>query len=152
MTRWMIDASNVMGSRPDGWWRDRDGATRRLLDELREFADGGQEVTVVLDHGRPEWQGELLAREMLEPTAAVEQLLEGLLRPLFKELCAIVAEILGERADPGLVILCARSIVGQCVFYHHSRPLLRRLSPKEEQGGEQVQRLALLYKALAEML
>ncbi len=57
MTRWMIDASNVIGSRPDGWWRDRDGATRRLLDHLREFADGGEEVTVVLDHGRPEWQG-----------------------------------------------------------------------------------------------
>jgi 8-oxo-dGTP diphosphatase len=27
---WVIDASNVIGSRPDGWWRDRAGATRRL--------------------------------------------------------------------------------------------------------------------------
>ena len=57
MTRWMVDASNVIGSKPDGWWRDREGATRRLLDDLRAFADGGEEVTVVLDHGRPEWQG-----------------------------------------------------------------------------------------------
>jgi predicted RNA-binding protein with PIN domain len=55
--RWMVDASNVIGAKPDGWWRDRDGATRRLLDELRAFADGGEDVTVVLDAGRPEWAG-----------------------------------------------------------------------------------------------
>jgi hypothetical protein len=57
VTRWLIDASNVIGSRPDGWWRDREGATRRLLDALRELAAGGEEVTVVLDAGPPEWAG-----------------------------------------------------------------------------------------------
>ena len=55
--RWMVDASNVIGSKPDGWWRDRDGATRRLLDDLREFAAGGEDVTVVLDAGPPELAG-----------------------------------------------------------------------------------------------
>lgn len=55
--RWMVDASNVIGAKPDGWWRDRDGATRRLLDDLRAFADGGEEVTVVLDAGPPELAG-----------------------------------------------------------------------------------------------
>src|SRR4051812_50229778 len=44
-----IDAMNVIGSRPDGWWRDRDGAIRRLIDDVRAWAD--EEVTVVLDHG-----------------------------------------------------------------------------------------------------
>jgi predicted RNA-binding protein with PIN domain len=57
MARWMIDASNVIGARPDGWWRDREGAARRLLDELRAFAEGGEAVTVVLDAGPPEWAG-----------------------------------------------------------------------------------------------
>jgi predicted RNA-binding protein with PIN domain len=57
MARWMIDASNVIGTRPDGWWRDREGAGRRLLDELRAFAEGGEAVTVVLDAGPPEWAG-----------------------------------------------------------------------------------------------
>ena len=55
--RWLIDASNVIGSRPDGWWRDREGATRRLIEALREFAAGGEQVTVVLDAGPPEWAG-----------------------------------------------------------------------------------------------
>jgi YacP-like NYN domain-containing protein len=57
MTRWLVDASNVVGSRPDGWWRDRAGATERLLDALREFAAGEEEVVVVLDAGPPDWAG-----------------------------------------------------------------------------------------------
>jgi hypothetical protein len=32
----LVDAANVVGSRPDGWWRDRPGAARRLVDQLRE--------------------------------------------------------------------------------------------------------------------
>ena len=39
----------MIGSRPDGWWRDRDGAARRLIEEIREWAD--EETTVVLDAG-----------------------------------------------------------------------------------------------------
>jgi predicted RNA-binding protein with PIN domain len=57
MTRWLIDASNVIGSRPDGWWRDREGAARRLLDELRALAAAGDDVIVVLDAGPAEWAG-----------------------------------------------------------------------------------------------
>ena len=49
MTRWVVDGMNVIGSRPDGWWRDRRGAMRRLVDELGALGDP---VTVVLD-GRP---------------------------------------------------------------------------------------------------
>jgi hypothetical protein len=30
----LVDAANVVGSRPDGWWRDRAGAAERLLRQL----------------------------------------------------------------------------------------------------------------------
>ena len=30
----VVDCANVVGSRPDGWWRDRVGATARLLGQL----------------------------------------------------------------------------------------------------------------------
>ena len=51
---WVVDASNVIGSRPDGWWRDRAGATRRLVAALDAFAERtGEAVTVVLDAGEP---------------------------------------------------------------------------------------------------
>ncbi len=46
---WFIDASNVIGARPDGWWRDREGAARRLIEQVREWAQ--EDTTVVLDAG-----------------------------------------------------------------------------------------------------
>ena len=56
---WFVDASNVIGSRPDGWWRDRDGATRRLIAAVRAWAAAEPAtVTVVLDAGPAELAGE----------------------------------------------------------------------------------------------
>ncbi|GAA3765792.1 hypothetical protein GCM10022225_60140 [Plantactinospora mayteni] len=37
----VVDAANVVGSRPDGWWRDRAGATARLRDRLAPIARQG---------------------------------------------------------------------------------------------------------------
>jgi uncharacterized protein YaiI (UPF0178 family) len=50
MTRWLVDGMNVVGSRPDGWWRDRRGAMRRLVEQLdRDAESSGDEVAVVFD-------------------------------------------------------------------------------------------------------
>jgi len=47
----VVDAMNVIGSRPDGWWRDRSGAVRRLVGQVDRWAEGGEErVTVMLEH------------------------------------------------------------------------------------------------------
>ena len=40
----MVDIANVMGSRPDGWWRDRAAAATRLLIALEPL--NGAEITV----------------------------------------------------------------------------------------------------------
>ncbi|AXK32889.1 NTP pyrophosphohydrolase [Streptomyces armeniacus] len=37
----VVDAANVIGSVPDGWWRDRHGAAERLRDSLVPYADSG---------------------------------------------------------------------------------------------------------------
>lgn len=48
--RIIIDGMNVIGSRPDGWWRDRNAAAARLVDRLRPYAAvADAEVTLVLD-------------------------------------------------------------------------------------------------------
>ena len=52
-SRLLIDGNNVMGARPDGWWRDRPGAMRALVEALDRLAvQTGDEITVVFD-GRP---------------------------------------------------------------------------------------------------
>src|SRR4051794_35229938 len=54
---WFIDAMNVIGSRPDGWWRDREGAIRRFVAEVADWAE--DEVTVVLDSGPDDLVGKV---------------------------------------------------------------------------------------------
>jgi predicted RNA-binding protein with PIN domain len=50
VARWLVDGMNVIGSRPDGWWRDRTGAMERLAAELDVLArKTGEPVTVVFD-------------------------------------------------------------------------------------------------------
>lgn len=42
---------NVIGSRPDGWWKNRRRASARLVEQLEHWASTeGQQVTVVFEH------------------------------------------------------------------------------------------------------
>lgn len=48
----VIDAANVIGSRPTGWWRDRPGAARRFTEQVRTTVANGRldpPVTIVLE-------------------------------------------------------------------------------------------------------
>jgi hypothetical protein len=45
----LVDAANVVGSRPTGWWRDRPGAARELVTRVRRaVVDGSLSRPVVL--------------------------------------------------------------------------------------------------------
>ena len=48
----VIDAANVIGSRPTGWWRDRPGAARAFTERVRATVTAGRldpPVTIVLE-------------------------------------------------------------------------------------------------------
>jgi predicted RNA-binding protein with PIN domain len=48
--RWLVDGMNVIGTRPDRWWKDRDAAMLRLVKQVEEWAAyGGEDVTVVFE-------------------------------------------------------------------------------------------------------
>jgi predicted RNA-binding protein with PIN domain len=48
--RWLVDGMNVIGTRPDKWWRDRDAAMLRLVGQLERWAAAeGEDVTVVFE-------------------------------------------------------------------------------------------------------
>lgn len=48
--RWLIDGMNVIGTRPDAWWKDRHAAMIKLVDMLERWAAvNGAEVTVVFE-------------------------------------------------------------------------------------------------------
>ncbi|WP_343577601.1 NYN domain-containing protein [Mycobacterium sp.] len=52
--RWIVDAMNVIGSRPDGWWKDRHSARLRLVEQLERWAlTAGEQVIVVFEGPTP---------------------------------------------------------------------------------------------------
>jgi predicted RNA-binding protein with PIN domain len=71
----VVDGDNVVGSRPDGWWRDRAGAKRRLVERLERFAAARDvPVTVVfdgraIDAGRPGGAAAATDRPSSDPQA-----------------------------------------------------------------------------------
>ena len=47
---WLVDGMNVIGTRPDAWWKDRDAAMLRLVDSLERWvAVEGETVAVVFE-------------------------------------------------------------------------------------------------------
>jgi predicted RNA-binding protein with PIN domain len=51
--RWYVDGMNVIGTRPDNWWRDRDAAMLRLVDLLERWAAAENEDVVVVFERKP---------------------------------------------------------------------------------------------------
>lgn len=51
VTTLVVDAANVVGARPDGWWKDRAGAAQRLHEQLL-VADVGFEFVVLVLEGQ----------------------------------------------------------------------------------------------------
>ena len=59
----IVDAANVMGSRPDGWWRDRAGAAARLLAQLETLAEDGVPAELLGLPGHRWWPQIVLVTE-----------------------------------------------------------------------------------------
>jgi predicted RNA-binding protein with PIN domain len=51
--RWLVDGMNVIGTRPDHWWKDRDAAMLRLVDLLERWAAAENEDVVVVFERKP---------------------------------------------------------------------------------------------------
>jgi AcrR family transcriptional regulator len=95
----------------------------------------------IFDEGRPGWHMKIMMREMLEPTRALDLLVEEGARPLHQKLFSIVRELLGSAADDEVVRLSALSIVSQCVYYRRARPVITRLYPQQRYDSKEVERL-----------
>jgi len=96
----------------------------------------------LLDEGRPAWHGMLIAREMVDPTSILDELVTTFVNPQYIRLTAIVSELLGPSATPERVRLCVTSVVGQCLFYKNCRPIVERIMPEHEYTPEGRERLA----------
>lgn len=94
-----------------------------------------------LDDGLPAWHGKLIAREMAEPTRALQAVVEQMIRPEAELLMSIVRDVLGHNASQQQVWQCTASIIGQCLFYQHARPVITQLHPEQTFTPEAVEQL-----------
>jgi len=84
---------------------------------------------------------QLMFREMIEPTGALDRVVAHFIKPMADELGDIVRELLGpgfslkERQHAGL------SIVSQILNYKHCRPVIARLFPKLPMDPSQIEPL-----------
>ncbi|PIQ82136.1 MAG: TetR family transcriptional regulator [Candidatus Omnitrophica bacterium CG11_big_fil_rev_8_21_14_0_20_64_10] len=90
---------------------------------------------------RGSWYSTLCAREIVLPTRALDRVVREVIRPLSDRLEAIVRRLV-PRASKLEVGRCARSIVGQCLFYHHGRPVIERMGGPKKYADADIRRLA----------
>ena len=96
--RWLVDGMNVIGTRPDGWWRDRDAAMARLVDLLERFvAATGDDVTVVFERApRPPLRStlvEIAHAPRPQPDAADDEIARRLaLAPSPGSICVVTSD------------------------------------------------------------
>lgn len=90
---------------------------------------------------RPRWCATLLAHEFARPTAALDGVVEELIRPRSDLIHAIVRGILGPGASEERVTRATLSIGAQCHLYVYQREIVRRLHPqllRDQDTGELV--------------
>lgn len=81
----------------------------------------------LLHQDRPTWLQTLMAREMVDPTPALDQMVERSIRPMYERLTAIVRRLLPKGCKASIVRDCTNSVAGQVLFYKHAAPVITRL-------------------------
>jgi AcrR family transcriptional regulator len=99
-------------------------------------------VERLLDPARPPWHVQVITQEMMRPTPALDLLVREMTEPIFRQVRDLVSAVAGRRLSNSTLDLLASSIIGQCLFYVRSRPMIERLAPELSGGPDRIQRIA----------
>lgn len=111
-------------------------AAERLGGFVRSF------VRRIFVTGPDSCHGRMLAREMVDPTPALDALVATEIRALADRLTGIVRDLLGPEVDEPTVRVAMASVVSQIVFYQHCQPVIRRMYPELACDESDLARLA----------
>lgn len=82
-----------------------------------------------LGNREPDWLFEIMMREMIEPTEALDQMVARFIRPQHELNCIAIGSLLGREPKDPAVLRCAYSIVAQILLYKHCPAVIERLTP-----------------------
>ncbi len=84
----------------------------------------------------------LIVNEMADPSPALADMVARYIQPHKQMLVGIVQELLGPGVASHIVLACAFSIVGQCLYYATAHPLLTLLAPERQDPETRIEELA----------
>lgn len=152
--RKIAKAANANVASINYYFRDKEGLYAEVLEEL--FASGFRKFPSEMGieiHSTPEerlkafirgmflrlissdgWggmsgKGRLIARELLEPTPALEWIIEKYIKPHKDILVSILSELAGPDVAMEKLLSCAISVIGQCIYYAFATPILHKIAP-----------------------
>ena len=123
-TKVVLQACSVQAALQDAMADAADSPEDRLRSIVHHF------VRYLLDPARPDWMRRLKAREMANPTAALDELVEKNLRPLRERIFDThFAGPYQWRFNQRELGLIASSVMSQCLYFLQYQPIIERLNP-----------------------
>jgi AcrR family transcriptional regulator len=114
---------------------EADSAEMRLTRFIREF------LTRLMDKGCTP-HSQLILRELLEPSPALDSIAKAIMVPLHEHLTGLVRGVVGDAVAPDAVRRCVFSIFGQCTYYRNAREINRRVYPDLDFGADEIEATA----------
>ena len=105
------------------------GGKRKPEEKLKAFIEAL--LLTVLHEDRSNWGEMIMGREMIDPTNALNIVIEDMIKPRFQQLYEIVKTLLGEGIEDETVRRCCLSITGQCLYYRFGQPVVLQLNPRQ---------------------
>ncbi|HXT61353.1 MAG TPA: CerR family C-terminal domain-containing protein [Pirellulales bacterium] len=111
---------------PPPSWPDGTAPEDKLRDVIRAILER------MLAAPDTAWHGQLMMRELQQPTAACAELVRDYMRPHFDLIRSILVELLPDSIGDDKLRLIAFGIVGQCLHFRLGRAIIGMLTPPEE--------------------
>jgi AcrR family transcriptional regulator len=99
-------------------------------------------MLLLLDENNASRQCQMMARELADPTPALDKIVIEAIAPLHEFLGRLVREIVGCDKSETELRRCVYSILGQCLFYRNSHPVLQRLTPTLHYDGHEIEAIS----------
>lgn len=124
----------------------------KALQSATEMSDASPEMRLrmfihdfmlmLLDENNASRQCQMMARELADPTPALDKIVIEAIAPLHEFMGRLVREIAGRKMHDVDVRRSVYSILGQCLFYRNSHPVLQRLTPALHYDRKEIEAIA----------
>ncbi len=84
----------------------------------------------------------MMTRELVDPSAALDAIVERAVRPRVDFLCGLVRELVGPQPTDGAIFDCVASVQAQCVMLALPNPIADRLRGRRQWTAEEIDQLA----------